>query len=193
MRNPTSSHARLRQLGVREPAREQPEDLALALGQPLERAFVQRLGRACEPLHQALRRRRAEEGVAGRNDPDRVDELGRLDVLQQEAARAGPHRRIDVLVEVERRQYQDACPRSGFDEPPCRLDPVEVRHAHVHEDHVRVELPRQLDPLLAVRRLADELEVVAFVEDHPKAAAHERLVVDDEHANRHSRNRAATV
>ena len=40
-----------------------------------------------------------------------------------------------------------------------------------------------LDRLQPVGRLADHLEVVLGVEDHPEAGAHERLVVGDQHAH----------
>ena len=46
-------------------------------------------------------------------------------------------------------------------------------------------VPGQRDRLGAVAGLADHLEVRLGVDDHPEAAAHERLVVGDQHADRH--------
>ena len=45
-----------------------------------------------------------------------------------------------------------------------------------------------VERLAAVRRLADDLDVLLRVEDHAKAAADERLVVGDEDAD-HARSR----
>src|SRR4051812_22043734 len=44
---------------------------------------------------------RCEERVAGRDHADRVQQLARPGVLEQEPARAGAERGVDVLVEVE--------------------------------------------------------------------------------------------
>ena len=71
-------------------------------------------------------------------------------------------------------------------QPPGRLDPVDLRHAHVHQDDVRRDAARQLDRLAPVGRLADDLEVGLRLEDHPEAGAHECLVVDDQHPHRPS-------
>ena len=67
-----------------------------------------------------------------------------------------------------------------------RLDPVDLGHADVHEDDVRLQAQRLGDRLDAVRGLADDLDVLLGLEDHAKAGAHERLVVDDEDAEGHA-------
>ena len=93
--------------------------------------------RAGEAVEQPPRDGRREQRLAARDDPDRVDELRRLDVLEQEAARARAQRLEDVLVEVERGEDQDRAPRiAGRHEPPGRLDAVHARHPDVHQDHV---------------------------------------------------------
>ena len=92
----------------------------------------------------------------------------------------GPDRRVHVLVEVERREDEDARRAARRDDPPRRLDPVELRHPDVHQDHVRLELGRQAHRLVAVLGLADDLEIVASLDDQPEAAADERLVVGDQ-------------
>ena len=43
--------------------------------------------------------------------------------------------------------------------------------------------PRLLDRLGAVGRLADHVDVLLGVEDHPEAGAHQRLVVGDQDAD----------
>ena len=68
-----------------------------------------------------LRDRRREQRVAASDDADRAEQLlGRV-VLQHEAARAGAQRLVDVLVEVEGREYQDA--RRGRRRPGCGASP----------------------------------------------------------------------
>ena len=72
---------------------------------------------------------------------------------------------------------------------PRRLDAVEPRHADVHHDDVGPQPQRRLHRLGAVLRLADDLEVGLDVEHGPEAAAHERVVVGDEDADRaHARS-----
>ena len=79
------------------------------------------------------------------------------------------------------------------DDPPRRLDPVDARHPDVHQDHVGLELGREAHRLRAVLGLADDLEVVARLEDQAEAAAHERLVVGDQDADRHRSPRAGAA
>ena len=73
----------------------------------------------------------------------------------------------------------------GCEQAARRLDPVDLRHADVHEDHVRLQAKRLGHSLDTVRSLAGDLDVLFGVEDHAKARAHERLVVDDEDAEGH--------
>src|SRR3954467_7565062 len=47
--------------------------------------------------------------------------------------------RLPVLGGVERRQDQDPRRRVALEDAPRRLEPVELRHADVHQDDVRVE------------------------------------------------------
>jgi hypothetical protein len=65
-----------------------------------------------------------------------------------------------------------------------RLDAVDVRHADVHDDDVRVRTQDELDRLAAVLRLTDDLDVVGGIEHRANAAAHDRLVVDDDDLER---------
>ena len=84
-----------------------------------------------------------EQRVAGGDDPHRLDQPFGGHVLEQEAARTGAERVVDVLVEVEGRQHEDARPvRRGLRharELPGGLDPVHAGHADVHQDHVGLD------------------------------------------------------
>ena len=112
----------------------------------------------------------------------------RRDVLEQEAAGARLKGRVDVLVEVERRQDHD--PRRATrravggrpSEPARRLEPIEARHPDVHQDDVGRVAPRQADGGLAVRRLGDDLDVGLRLEDHAEPGPDQRLVVGDQDA-----------
>src|SRR5581483_11020405 len=100
-------------LGVREALGEQAVDVALARGQLGDRLRQRRPRGAGELRDHAPRHRGGEQRVAGGDRADRGDQLlGRV-VLQHEPARARAQGLVDVLVEVERRQDQDARLRVG--------------------------------------------------------------------------------
>src|SRR5690606_9582030 len=66
----------------------------------------------------------------------------------------------------------------------ARLDPAAARHPDVHQDDVRQQVAGHLDGLVPVAALADHLDVVLALEDHLQTSAEQRMVVDDEHADR---------
>ena len=173
-------------LGVREAAGDELEDLELAGGELVEAGRGRAGGRAGarELLDQPAGDRRREQGVAAGHDADAVRELLGRDVLEQEPGGARAQRVVDVLVEVEGREHQDLRAVAGREHAAGRLDAVELGHADVHQHDVGGELARLLDRLQAVGGLADDVEVVLGVEDHPEARAHERLVVGDQHPHR---------
>ncbi len=194
-------HEALGDLGVRQPFTEGLEDLELARGEVGEARVVPAgrcLGRgggavlrelAGEHLEHAARDARGDGGVAARDGADRPDELAGLGVLEEEAARPGAQGGERVLVEVERREDDDARPGLGGDDPLRRLDAVRAGHAHVHEHDVRRERGRLRDARLAVPGLADDLDVVLGGEDHAEAHAQQGLVVDEQHPDRCPRSR----
>ena len=63
-------------------------------------------------------------------------------VLEDEPARAGFERFVHVFVEVEGREDQDSCGAIGREDASCRLEPVGLGHADVHQDDGRAEPPR---------------------------------------------------
>ncbi len=86
-----------------------------------------------------------------------------------------------MLVEVEGGEDQDLrCVGAGH--PQQSLGgghAVEDGHADVHQHDVRPCAQAEVDRPVAVPGLADHLEVVLGLEEHPEAGADEGLVVDD--------------
>ena len=72
---------------------------------------------------------------------------------------------------------------SSVPDPACRLEPVDAGHLDVHQHQVGLEAGRQFDGLLAVLGLADHLEAVGHLHDHPGRLAKRNLVVDDQHTD----------
>ena len=101
---------------------------------------------------------RSERSVASSDDVDRRDELLRRRVLEHEAARTvqAPRRRTR-----RGRTWSASAPGALVplgEDPPRRLEPVEVRHPDVHQDDIGLQLARRLDRLEPCLRLADDLD-----------------------------------
>ncbi len=129
--------------------------------------------------------RRGQERFAHGNGPDRRDQLFGGIVLEDQPARAGPERLVDVLVEIEGREDEDACEFVGGQDPSGRLDPVEHGHTDVHQDDVRIHTGRFSDRIEPVLGLGHDLDVGFLGEQHAQSRPHHRLVVDQEYADRH--------
>ena len=170
-------------LGVREPAREQVEDLLLARSQFLERSRRRGGGDRLLPrelLDHGSRNRRREERFAAGDDPDGGGDLFGRRVFEHEAAGTGAKRVVDIVVESERRQDENTRARLSRHDATGRLDPVEHGHAYVHQDDVGPQAARFRDRLLAVARLADDVCLRLGVEDLAQTDADKRLVVCDQ-------------
>ncbi len=139
-----------------------------------------------EAFEQPSRHRRSEQCVAARDDTNRLDQVGRPNVLQQETARPCAQRSEHVLVRVERGEDDDPSRVARGDDAARRLDPVHAGHPHVHQDDVGPVQLRQCGCLGAVLGLPHHLEILLRVHDHPEAAAHQRLVVRQQDADAHS-------
>ncbi len=199
-------HQPLRDLGVGEAARDQQQHLALARGQLLEPFALSRVeavvaalvARRRQPVRvgveQPARDARGDHRVAAGDRPDRGQQVGRLRVLEQEAAGAGAQRRVDVLVEVEGREDDDPGVAAGGDDPARGLDAVELGHAHVHQRHVRPQRLRLGDRLEPVGGLAGDVQVGLTLDHHAERHPHQLLVVDqqDRRAHRTASSRRAT-
>ena len=71
------------------------------------------------------------------------------------------------------------------DDPPGRLDAVDHRHADVHQHDVGPLAQHDLDRLGAVAGLADDVDVGRRAQQHAEPAAHQRLIVGDDHGDGH--------
>src|SRR6478672_1323339 len=175
-------------LVVRGTPADEREHLAFGRGQRVEQ---RRLGRPhrgqgrCDRLQEAPRDRRGEQSVAPCDDPDRLDQFDRSNVLQEEAARPGSDRLDHVLVDVEGREDQDLGRAVLRGQDPRRLDAVQPGHPHVHQDDVRPQATGLLDRIESIGGLPHELDVLFGPQRHLERRAHERLIVGDEDADRH--------
>lgn len=106
-------------------------------------------------------------------------------VLEQEAAGPRAQGREHVLVEIECGQDHDPRRMPGVDQLPRGRDPVQRRHPHAHQHDVGRRAPGDLDHLASVSGLAHDRQAIASVDDHPKAGAHQLLVVGQQHPDRH--------
>ena len=167
-------------------------------------AFARReLGDACGQL--GARRAPAELVDHGLDDcridhrparGDRVDgpeDVLRRRLLQYECARARTEGGEHVFVQTERRQHDDARAALRLREPACCFDPVEDRHAHVHQDHVRPDRFGLPDSVEAVARLTHDRDRRIGVDDAAQAGTDQRLVVREQHADRAHETGSASV
>ena len=126
--------------------------------------------------------------LAGRDRPDGVHDLGVGGLLEHVAARAGVERLAQVARVVLHREHEHLCLRSVLPQRRDDLDPALAGHHDVQQHDVRLLLQRLEDGSLGVRRLADGLDVRLGVEHAAQAAAHDGVVVDDEHTDHHERD-----
>jgi len=166
----------------------------LALGQLLERGEgLCGVGQGPdEVVEQAAGHAGGEQGVAPGHHPHALDELGGSHVLEHEATRSGAQGGEDVLVDVVGGEDDDPDRAARLHDPPGGRDAVDRGHADVHEHDVRPGLADEGDGLVAVGGLADDLDVVPGVEDHPEAHPYQRLVIDDHHPDGHGTLSLAT-
>ena len=66
------------------------------------------------------------------------------------------------------------------------LGPVELRHPDVEHGHVRVQARDLVERVAAVRRLADQLEVLAVVDRADDPLPVDRVIVGDQDGNGHA-------
>ena len=160
--------------------RDQRHNFPFPIGERLHPRGGGRIGRPGNELaDQPAGDRRGQQGVAAHDHAQRLQQLGRLGVFQQEPARARPQRGEYVLVEAEVGEDHDA---HGVHPPvrddlPGGFEAVQHRHLDVYQRDVRAVLGGQRHGLLSVGGLRDHLDVVFGVEQRPDTAPDQRLVV----------------
>ena len=165
------------------PVGDQAEDVELPRRQLVDGLGPHRTRQLRELLDHALGHRGRQQRVTGRDGAQRGDQLLRRIVLEDEAAGARLERLVDVLVEVEGGEDEDAGRRVGGEDVAGGLDAVELRHADVHEHHRRAEAGGLLDGLDAVGGFGDHVDVGLAREQQAEAGADHRLVVGDKDAD----------
>ena len=117
-----------------------------------------------------------------RGTPDRVDDLVALGILEHVARRSRNQHLAHGALLFEPGERDDLERGVQGLQPARGLDPVHLWHADVHQDDVGSQLVDELDRLDAVRRLADDLEVLA-AEEGSERTPEAVVVVDHEDAN----------
>ena len=180
----------LRDLLIRVTEREQAQDLPLAVRERIRLGKLRRLGVG---RHQP----RTEFGVhvpaAARDLANRRHDLGVRCLLQDVAAGARRKGLADIARLVLHREDEHLSIRVLVLELRERLQAGLVRHDDVEQDHVGLQGPGLEDGVAGIAGLAHRLEVVRRLEQQPQAAAHHRVVVDDEHPDAHETGTSATT
>ena len=107
---PDPNHQLVGDLGVGETGGQQGQHLSLARSQFFQRLGTRPLvnGAVGESLDRSTGDGAVQECSAAGYHPDRLDKLLRGRVLEQKAAGPGSKSLIDVLVEIEGREHDDA-------------------------------------------------------------------------------------
>jgi hypothetical protein len=101
-------------------------------------------------------------------------------VLDEEAAGARAQGLVNVLVEVERCEDDNAhglIPRALGSQLTRGGEAVEPWHPDVHQDQIWTQFAGELDRGASVPRLSDDLDVGLRLEDRAQAGEDERLII----------------
>ena len=104
-------------------------------------------------------------------------------VLEQEPAGAGAQGAQDVVVGLERREDDDLGRVVARAQQLGGGETVHPGHPDVHQHDVGLVLGHRVCDLAAVRRLADDHDLLDAREQHRQPRADERVVVDDQHSD----------
>src|ERR1044071_1580349 len=176
----------VRDFFVRGAVAEEGEDLALAAGERDDERFRSRAAcfhQAREGGNDAAGDGGLQERLAARGRVNRGDEGFKCDVFQEIAVRAGAQCTEKIRVVVERGEDENRRRRKALANARRRLNAVEPRHAQVHQHDRRMQRLDERDRFLAVRRFADDLEIVARGEERAQPFAKEHLIVGDDDAD----------
>lgn len=126
-----------------------------------------------------------EEGVAGGDDFDGVEEFAAGGVFEEETRGAGAEGSVDVFVEVEGGQDEHAGAFEGWvgADEEGGFESVEDGHADVHQDDVGEGAAGEVDGLASVGGLPCDGHVGLGVDEGGESVAYGGLVVGDEDAD----------
>jgi len=128
--------------------------------------------------------RRVNQRLTAVDRPDGLRDFVQRQVLQQVATRASPDRLEEILLLVADREHDDLGAGRDLLHRPAGIDSAAAGHPDVHQDDIGKRFARFLDRLGSVAGLANQLDVVLFVQDHLQAAPEQRMIVNDHRANR---------
>lgn len=112
------------------------------------------------------------------------DELLRPRPFEQEPRCACIQSAEDVVILLESGKDHDLHLRCHREQLTSGGDAVEMRHANIHKDNVRVELASARHGSVTVLRFTHHLDTVVAGENRPKSGAHEVVVIDEQYPNR---------
>jgi hypothetical protein len=61
---------------------------------------------------------------------------------------------------------------------------IYIRHDYIHEYHVGQDASTELDGCLAIGCLTGQFQVIKNLQEGCQAAAHHRMIIHEQHANR---------
>ena len=137
---------------------------------------LQRLG---ELRDDGRRDRRGEHGPPRRGLRDRVEDVVAVGVLRDVARRPRHEHLANRFVVLLRGQRNHADVRVALLDTAGGLDAVHVRHAHVHQHDVRLDVPGDVEGLAPGRGLAGYLQARRDEQGHERLP--EPVVVVDHH------------
>jgi hypothetical protein len=112
-------------------------------------------------------------------------DLGRLGVLQHVRGGTLRHGLLQPGMVGPGREQDHGGRRWQVQKPGQGVDPVQHRHGHVEQHHVRGQPLGGGQPLLPVGRLPDHGEAGVAVEQARHTGTHGGVVVDDQHPDGH--------
>lgn len=108
--------------------------------------------------------------------------LGGAALLKVSSGAGLKHGGSDGLI-IERRKTNDADRLSLIPDAPRGFNPVQLGHLNIHDDHVRLSVPSQLDGFQTIGGLGDHLQVGLAIDDPTQVSADHGVIVSNEDAD----------
>ena len=128
--------------------------------------------------------RRCRGGELARRSADRVEELTRRRVLENDACRAGIERSV-ADAGIEGKEHDAGVGEQGA-QASRDFEAVHLGHRVVEHDQIGTQLERLLQGLGAIRGLADDQEVGLGLEHRTNALAYSEVIVRQQDPRCHS-------